>query len=128
MLESCDVMREYDIAIIGAGVMGAAAACELARRGTRVALIDQARLPNPRAASTDHSKVFRFAYPDTLYARLAVEAVAGWQAIEQEMGAPLLTPTGLLLMGKAESRLESDTAAALRALGLEAEMMTSAET
>src|SRR3954454_9440890 len=116
MLESCDVMRECDIAIIGAGVMGAAAACDLARRGARVALIDQARLPNPRAASIDHSKVFRFAYPDTLYAQLAVESLGGWQAIEQEMGAHLLTPTGLLLMGKAESRLESETAAALRAL------------
>ncbi|HEY9233066.1 MAG TPA: FAD-dependent oxidoreductase, partial [Blastocatellia bacterium] len=128
MIKSCAVMPGFDIVIIGAGVMGAAAACEVARSGAQVALIDQARLPNPRAASTDHSKVFRFAYPDALYARLAVEALAGWQAIEQEMGAHLLTPTGLLLMGKAESRLESDTAAALRALGLEAEMMTSAET
>ena len=120
-------MRECDIAIIGAGVMGAAAACELARNGARVALIDQAQLPNPRAASTDHSKVFRFAYPDTLYARLAVEALAAWRALEAETGARLLTPTGLLLMGKAESRVESETAAALQALGLDAEMRTNAE-
>ena len=120
-------MPGFDIVIIGAGVMGAAAACEVARSGAQVALIDQARLPNPRAASTDHSKVFRFAYPDALYARLAVEALAGWQAIEQEMGVRLLTPTGLLLMGKAESRLETETAAALAALGLEADLMTSDE-
>jgi sarcosine oxidase len=121
-------MLSFDIAIVGAGVMGAAAACEVARRGARVALIDQARPPNPRAASTDHSKVFRFAYPDTLYAGLAAEALAGWRALEAETGARLLTPTGLLLMGKAESRIEGETAAALRALGLEAEMMTAAET
>lgn len=120
-------MKTYDIAIIGAGVMGAAAACEAAGNGARVALIDQARLPNPRAASTDHSKVFRFAYPDTLYARLAVDALAGWRAIEAETGTHLLTPTGLLLMGQAESTLESETAAALRALHLDAEMMTSRE-
>ncbi|HEY9231702.1 MAG TPA: FAD-dependent oxidoreductase, partial [Blastocatellia bacterium] len=43
------------------------------------------------------------------------------------MGVRLLTPTGLLLMGKAESRLETETAAALAALGLEAELMTSDE-
>jgi monomeric sarcosine oxidase len=120
-------MQGFDIVIIGAGVMGAAAACEVARSGAQVALIDQSRLPNPRAASTDHSKVFRFAYPDALYARLAVEALAGWRAIEQEMGVRLLTPTGLLLMGKAESRLETETAAALAALGLKAELMTSSE-
>jgi len=121
-------MRECDIAIIGAGVMGAAAACELGGRGARVTLMDQARLPNPRAASTDHSKVFRFAYPDALYARLAVEALGGWRALEEETGARLLTPSGLLLMGKAESSVESETAATLQMLGLEAEMMTSAET
>jgi monomeric sarcosine oxidase len=120
-------MQRFDIVIIGAGVMGAAAACEVARSGARVALIDQSQLPNPRAASIDHSKVFRFAYPDQLYARLAVDALGGWRAIEEETGAQLLTPTGLLLMGQAESTLESETAAALRALDLGAEMMTSVE-
>jgi len=120
-------MQSFDIVIIGAGVMGAAAACETARGGARVALVDQARLPNPRAASTDHSKVFRFAYPDPLYARLAVQALDGWRALEEEMGVRLLTPSGLLLMGKADSRLEGDTAATLRSLGLEAELMTSQE-
>jgi monomeric sarcosine oxidase len=120
-------MQRFNIVIIGAGVMGAAAACEVARRGAQVALIDQARLPNPRAASTDHSKVFRFAYPDQFYAGLAVDALAGWRAIEAETGAQLLTPTGLLLMGQAESTFERETAAALRALNLDAEMMTSVE-
>ncbi|MEN3335142.1 MAG: sarcosine oxidase [Blastocatellia bacterium] len=121
-------MRECDIAIIGAGVMGAAAACELARSGARVALIDQARLPNPRAASVDHSKIFRFAYPDALYTRLAVDALNRWRALEAETGTRLLTPAGLLWMGKAESSVESEIAATLRALGLEAETMTNIET
>src|SRR5437868_14596943 len=110
-------MLTFDIVIIGAGVMGAAAAGEVARSGARVALIDQARLPNPRAASTDHSKIFRFAYPDALYARLAVEALADWRALEEETGTRLLTPAGLLMMGKAESSVESETAATLREIG-----------
>jgi monomeric sarcosine oxidase len=121
-------MRECDIAIIGAGVMGAAAACEAARHGARVTLIDQARLPNPRAASVDHSKIFRFAYPEAHYARLAIDALAGWRALEAETGTQLLTPAGLLMMGKAGSRIESETAATLQGLGLEAETMTNAET
>ena len=120
-------MQRFDIAIIGAGVMGAAAACELALSGARVALIDQARLPNPRAASIDHSKIFRFAYPDALYVRLAVDALASWRAVEEATGVRLLTPAGLLLMGQAESTVESDTAAALRAAGLDAETMTNRE-
>src|SRR5262249_18573175 len=72
------------------------------------------------------SKVFRFAYPDPLYARLAVEALAGWRAIEEETATSLLTPSGLLMIGKAASKIESDTARTLAALGLEAEMLSSA--
>ena len=51
VLESA-AMQTFDAAIVGAGVMGAAAACELAREGAKVALIDQSTLPNPRAASS----------------------------------------------------------------------------
>jgi sarcosine oxidase len=116
-----------DAVIVGAGVMGAAAACELAARGVRVALIDQARLPNPRAASMDHSKVFRFAYPDPLYARMAVDALAGWRALEHETGARLMTATGLLLIGRNPDSSEAASYAALRSLGLEADLLDSSD-
>src|SRR5687767_8953275 len=102
-------MREFDVAIIGGGIMGAAAACEAASAGARVALLDQAALPNPRAASTDHSKVFRFAYPDPLYARMAMNALELWRELEQETGATLLTSTGILLLGQARPSIETRT-------------------
>ena len=121
-------MRAFDIGIIGAGIMGAAAACELAREGARVALIDQSALPNPRAASTDHSKVFRFAYPDALYARMAVDALALWRSLEEETGARLLTRTGVLMIGRDQSSVEAETYQTLRSLGLEVEMLDSRET
>ena len=116
-------MPDYDIAIIGAGVMGAAAACEAARSGAQVALIEQASLPNPRAASIDHSKVFRFAYPDPLYAQMAVDALSGWRSLEEETGAKLITPTGVLMIGTQQNSLESETYRALRSLGLEVELL-----
>ena len=108
--------------------MGAAAACELAREGARVALIDRSTLPNPRAASVDHSKVFRFAYPDPFYVSLAVDALGRWRALEQETGARLLTQTGALLIGKRRPSFETECYEALRALGLEAEILESKET
>ncbi|HEX8087530.1 MAG TPA: FAD-dependent oxidoreductase, partial [Blastocatellia bacterium] len=120
-------MPHCDIAIIGAGVMGAAAACEVARDGARVALIDQSPLPNPRGASFDHSKVFRFAYPDPLYARMAVDALSRWRSLEGETGARLLTSTGLLMMGKEQSLIEHETYDALRSLNLEAELLDGRE-
>ncbi len=121
-------MEAFDIAIIGGGIMGAATACELAREGTRVALIDQSALPNPRAASTDYSKVFRFAYPDPLYAQMAVEALAIWRSLEEETGARLLTPTGVLMIGREQASPEAATHETLRSLGLEVEKLTNIET
>lgn len=97
--------------------MGAATACEAARAGARVALIDQARLPNPRGASTDHSKVFRLAYPDPLYARMAADALDLWRNLERETGATMLTRTGTLLLGQERPSIETQTYEVLRALG-----------
>jgi sarcosine oxidase len=108
--------------------MGATAACEAARDGAKVALIDQSSLPNPRAASVDHSKVFRFAYPDPLYARMAVDALSRWRSLEEQTGARLLTPTGVLMIGRARNSIEGETYNALRSLNLEAELLDSRET
>lgn len=121
-------MQSVDVAIIGAGVMGAAAAGAAVRAGAQVALIDQATLPNPRAASVDYSKVFRFAYADALYVEMAVESLALWQKIEAETGATLLSPTGMLMIGKADSTLEKAIYDTLRTAGLSAEMMSNRET
>ncbi|HWC78246.1 MAG TPA: N-methyl-L-tryptophan oxidase [Blastocatellia bacterium] len=121
-------MQNYDVVIIGGGVMGAAAACEVAARGARTAIVDRTLLPNARAASIDHSKVFRFAYPDLLYIRMAVESLALWRKLEYETGERLLTETGLLMIGHSSPSVETATYRILRAEGLEAEMLTAAET
>ncbi len=121
-------MTSSDICIIGAGVMGAAAASEVARCGATVVLIDQSALPNPRAASVDHSKVFRFSYPDPLYVRMAVESLRLWRALEEETRSLLLTETGLVLIGHDQPSFETRCRDALRSLDLDAEMLDSNET
>ena len=112
-------MKTFDVCIVGAGVMGASAACELARDGLSVALIDQSTLPNPRAASIDHSKVFRFAYPDPFYVNLAMDALDRWRELESVSGVRMLTKTGALLIGKREPSFESQCYDAMRSLQLE---------
>src|ERR1051325_4366676 len=117
-------MNPYDVVIVGAGIMGASAAYEMASRGATVALIDQAALPNPQGASVDHSKIFRFAYPDPLYVRMALEALPLWRALEQESALPLLDAAGLLMIGSREDAFETQTYQALRAQGLATEMLS----
>jgi monomeric sarcosine oxidase len=120
-------MKRYDIVVVGAGVMGAATACEAARDGALVALIDQASLPNPRGASTDHSKVFRFVYPDQLYARMAGDALRLWRRLEEETGERLLTETGLLMIGHESPSIEMATYTILQSLGIGVEILTGAQ-
>ncbi|HSB09359.1 MAG TPA: N-methyl-L-tryptophan oxidase [Blastocatellia bacterium] len=122
MLKS-GAMRTYDVAIVGAGVMGAATACELAREGVAIALIDQSTVPNPRAASFDHSKVFRFAYPDAFYVRLAIDAQKRWRSIEEDTGAQLITQTGALLIGKRRPSFETACFDAMCAEGIQAKLL-----
>jgi monomeric sarcosine oxidase len=117
-------MKSFDVAIVGGGVMGLAAACELAAEGASVALIDQASLPNPQGASVDHSKVFRFAYPDPFYVSLAVDALDRWRLLEAESVARLVTQTGALLLGKHKPSFETNCYDAIRSLGLEAELLS----
>ena len=116
-------MQSFDMVIVGAGIMGAAAACELASEGANVALIDQSALPNPRAASIDHSKVFRFAYPDPFYVRLAADSIFRWRDLESTTGARLLTPTAALLIGRSEPSFETECYDAMRALGHDCERL-----
>src|SRR5215471_833519 len=111
-------MKEFDVLIVGAGVMGAAAAYELANDGANVALVDQSQLPNPRAASVDHSKVFRFAYPETLYVSLAVDSLKRWRDVESKTGKLLMTQTGALLLGRSEPSFESDCYNAMSSVGV----------
>jgi monomeric sarcosine oxidase len=120
-------MPACDVAIVGAGIMGLATACELARDGASVSLIDQSPIPNPQAASFDHSKVFRFAYPDRFYVRMAVDSLRRWHALEAETGARLLTQTGALLLGRRRPSFETKCYEALSAEGVKAEMLESSE-
>jgi monomeric sarcosine oxidase len=120
-------MKIYDVAIIGSGIMGASAAYELARRGAKVALIDQASLPNPQGASVDYSKIFRFAYPDPLYVRMAVDALAFWRKLEQQSSTRLLVEAGLLMIGSREDGFEMQTYETLHSHGLAPELLDGGE-
>ncbi len=67
--------------VVGAGIFGAAAALELARRGHSVTLLDPGPLPHPLAASTDISKVLRMEYgTDETYMSMMEEAFDGWRS------------------------------------------------
>lgn len=113
------------IAIVGAGVFGAAAALQLRRRGHAVTLLDPGPLPRPEAASTDTSKIVRVDYGDDLTSTALMErALLRWRAWNDEWrrgGLPgPYHEDGLLVLSREPLRagtFEGDSHALLAARG-----------
>jgi monomeric sarcosine oxidase len=110
-----------DVAIIGGGVMGAATAWRLAHRGRDVLLLEQFELGHDRGSSHGVTRVFRFAYGDPIYVRMAQSSLPLWRELERDAGESLLEMTGGIDIGPAE-RLEPVTRA-LDACGASYEMI-----
>jgi len=91
----------YDLAIIGAGVMGLFTADFASRRGARVLLLDQWRIGDPRAASFSLTRSIRNDYLDPDYARLAFEARQLWLDFQRQTGESFLIECGCLNIAKA---------------------------
>jgi sarcosine oxidase len=113
-----------EIAVVGAGINGLATAHALAQAGHDVVVYEQFELDHARGSSHGRSRIFRLAYPEPKWVRLAIEAIAGWRELEAESGQALLNLTGLLeLVGDpAES-----SQAALEECGLEVELLGAEE-
>jgi len=72
-----------NIAVVGAGIMGSAAARELARTGHDVTLYEQFRVGHDRGSSHGRSRIVRLAYPELEFVELAKEAFKGWRELEE---------------------------------------------
>jgi sarcosine oxidase len=84
------------IAVVGAGIMGAAAAYALARDGHDVTIYEQFEVGHTRGSSHGRSRIVRLAYPEVEFVELAKESFAGWRELEREAGIELLELNGLL--------------------------------
>jgi sarcosine oxidase len=116
---------DVEVAVVGAGLMGAATASALTRRGTAVALFE-ARQPGHRAGSSHGSaRIFRWGYPDPLYVGLVGQARELWRELEAAAGEPLIRPTGGVDHGR--TRDPEALAAVLRAAGLAVELLSRRE-
>lgn len=103
------------VAVVGAGVMGLATARALVRGGHDVVVHERFRHGHDRGSSHGRSRIFRLAYADPEWVRLAQEALAGWRELEREAGDELLVLDGLLEIVTA---LEESSAPTLERLGV----------
>ena len=98
-----EATRRTEVVIIGAGIVGAAAAWQLSQRGIDVALLEQFDLNHRRGSSHGVSRIFRLAYDRVEYVRLAQRALPLWREAESSLGEELLWTTGGLDIGPPEA-------------------------
>jgi sarcosine oxidase len=79
------------IVVIGAGICGLAAACELSRRGEDAMVFERGEPFAEQSAGL--ARIFRIAHRRPALCRLAMRARAGWQRWEAEFGAGRLLGT-----------------------------------
>ncbi len=122
------MMPMYDVGVVGLGAMGSAAALELARRGLRVIGFDRFAPPHTFGSSHGHVRLIREAYYEgPIYVPLVRRAFERWRALDGETGGRLLTPAGVLMIGRPESAIVTGAAHSARTYGIPFEMLDAPE-
>lgn len=120
-----------DVIVLGGGILGVTAACELADRGARVVVVDRGKVPHVDAASTDLSKLVRGDYgQDTFYTELFEDALVRFRELDARAGTDTLHETGLLILASqplSPGSFEGDSFGALSERGYRLERLDGTE-
>jgi sarcosine oxidase len=119
------VSLSADVVVIGGGVMGAATAWQLARRGIEVVLIERFGIGHTHGASHGTSRNFNLGYEDPTLLSWLHEAADDWRDLERESGESILVRTGIVNHGP--GRDYTTAAMHIAAGGFETEVLDAAE-
>lgn len=127
---------QFKYIVVGAGMMGAAAARHLSLETDGVALIGPAEPSDIRdhhgvfASHYDAARITRTIDDDADWARLANRSIARYQEIERESGIDFYQEVGCLIVGKARGMgvpYIDNICAAAEALGVNTDILDDAE-
>lgn len=100
---------EYDVAVVGLGALGSAAAYHAARKGAKVIAFEQFELGHVRGASHDTSRIIRTSYEAPQYVALAKSAYKDWASLEEAAGQKLTIITGGLVFLEKDGPLTAES-------------------
>jgi sarcosine oxidase len=93
------VKADYDVVVIGAGVIGTMTAKTLAERGRQTLILERYQLGHKHGSSHGLNRIVRVTdyHPD--YVRINRLAMRGWEELQEAAGETLLVRTGNLEIG-----------------------------
>ncbi|GAB4515497.1 MAG: N-methyl-L-tryptophan oxidase [Haliangiales bacterium] len=113
--------------VLGVGAMGAATCHALAARGARVLGLERYDIPHGLGSSGGQTRLVRLAYYEhPHYVPLLQRAYAGWDALGEELGAPVLHRTGVVYFGRPDGDLIAGSLRAAHEHALPYEMLDAA--
>ena len=84
--------KNYDVAVIGAGVFGTWTAWHLAQRKQKVLVLDAYGAAHARASSGGETRIIRMSYAkDEIYTRWSQRSLAQWKELAAFCGLPFFT-------------------------------------
>src|SRR5690606_10885322 len=117
-----------DVAVIGLGAMGSAAAYHLASRGLKVVGLDRHAPPHTLGSTHGRSRIIREAiFEHPRYVPFVRRAYELWFELEKESGEQLFHRTGGLMIGQPDGVLVQGARASAEAHGVPYEMLSSVE-
>lgn len=117
-------MQQFDVAVVGLGALGSAAAWQASKKGAKVIAFEQFELGHVRGASHDTSRIVRTSYDTPEYVALAKAAYRDWADLEKAAGIQLLTITGgIVFLPKGGATTAADFTGSLDANGVPYELL-----
>lgn len=88
-------VERFDVAVIGGGTMGSAAAWALAKKGLRPVVLEQFTVVHDQGSHSGDTRIFRHAYAESPdYVPLVLRADELWQELMSETGDHILNRCG----------------------------------
>jgi len=117
-------MANFDVVVVGLGIMGSAALHALAKRGRRALGIERFEPGHDHGSSHGLTRIIRLSYYEhPSYVPLVRRAYELWRDMEARSGRSLLTVSGIIEIGAPETELIKGTLASSQAHSLPHEVL-----
>jgi sarcosine oxidase/L-pipecolate oxidase len=88
--------EEFDVIVVGAGIMGSSTAYEVTKRGQKTLLLEQFDFLHQRGSSHGESRTIRATYTKEYYFPMVIESYKLWQEAESQIGYKVYFKAGQL--------------------------------